>query len=99
MSKEPVINTTAIQYGHGIMLGIHECDLMDLVAILDAGIRRKKIQLAYYREREQKIAAELLEEQIRTGEEIYHILEPMIKVPSKEEIEKICNEIMKRNDE
>ena len=93
MSKEPVINTTAIQYGHGIMLGIHECDLMDLVAILDAGIRRKKIQLAYYREREQKIAAEIIEEQVRTANEIYNVLEPMVPVPSKEQMDNILKNI------
>jgi len=99
MSKEPVINTSAIRYGRGIMLGFHECDLMDLVAVLDSGIRRKKIQLAYYREREQKVAAELLEEQVRTGMEFYKILEPMIEIPSNEVIEGITKKMMKRNDE
>lgn len=93
MSKEPVINTTAIRYGHGIVLSIHECDLLDLVAILDSGIKRKKIQLAYYAEREQKTAAEILEEQIRTGKEIYDILEPMVPVPSKEQMAEIMKNI------
>jgi len=98
MSKEPFINTTAIRYGHGIVLAIHECDLLDLVSILDSGIRRKKIQLAYCKEREEKTLTEIVEEQIRTGEEIYNILEPLIEVPSKEKIEKICRNIIERND-
>lgn len=93
MCKEPVINTTALRSGHGIVLVLHECDLMDLVAVLDAGIKRKKIQLAYYAEREQKTAAEILEEQIRTGKEIYDILEPMVPVPSKEQMADILKNI------
>ena len=99
MSKEPVINTSAIRYGHGIMLGFHKCDLMDLVAVLDSGIKRKKIQLAYHREREQKIAAEILEEQVRTGEEFYKILEPMIEIPSNEVVEEIYNKLMNESDD
>ncbi len=94
MAKEPVINTTAIRYGHGIVIAIHECDLMDIVAILDSGIMRRKIMLAHHREREENLFTELIEEQIRTGEELYNILEPMIKIPGKDEIKKMWKEVM-----
>lgn len=90
---------TATQYGHGILIGIHECDLLDIIAVLDAGIRAKKLNLAYNLEREQLTIAELLDEQIKTGISLYDALEPLLKCPSEEETAKIIKRIQDHSDE
>ena len=85
---------TATQYGHGILIGIHEGDLLDVIAVLDAGIRAKKMNLAYYLEREQVTTAELIDEQIKTATALYDALEPLLQSPSEEETQKIIQRIM-----
>lgn len=85
---------TATQYGHGILIGIHESDLLDVLAVLDAGIRAKKMNLAYYLEREQVTAAELVDEQIGTATALYDVLEPLLQLPTEEETQKIIQRIM-----
>lgn len=85
---------TATKYGHGVLIGIHECDVLDILAVIDAGIRAKKMNLAYYLEREQLTAAELIDEQINTATALYDALEPMLQLPTEEETQEIIQRIM-----
>lgn len=57
----------SIQFSYG--------NLIDMIATLDSGIKRKKIQLAYYLEREETVAAEIIDNQIRFGDQVLSLLQ------------------------
>lgn len=62
-------------------------DCIDHFAIMSAGLNAKKLQRAYYFEREDYTLVAILDDQIKYGEDVLTKLEASFKLPSRSELQ------------
>lgn len=70
-------------------------DALDLFAIVQAGVKSKRLQSAYHYEREEVQLVAILKDQIAYGEDVLTALEHTCKLPSRTEMTEILKGIKK----
>lgn len=68
-------------------------DAIDLFAIVQAGIKSKKLQRAYHYEREEVQLVAILDDQIAYGNELLTAIEHSCKLPSRKDMTKLLKDI------
>lgn len=71
-------------------------DAIDLFAIVQAGIKAKLLQAAYFTEREDYRLVAIIKEQIAYGESVLTALEHACALPNRQEMYNILKELPKR---
>lgn len=78
---------------HGALIAIHDDDLLDVLSIVNSGVKRTSIKLAHNVELEKEIIVDLLRDQVKTGKKFAKLLDGLVQYPTSEQI----NEYMERS--
>lgn len=80
---------------NGAFIAIHDDDLLDVLSIVNSGVKRTSIKLAHNVEMEKLIIADLLRDQVKTGKKFAKLLDGLVQYPTPEQV----NEYMERLNE
>ncbi len=68
-------------------------DALDLFAIVQAGVKSKKLQRAYHYERDEVQLVAILDDQVAYGNALLTAIEHTCKLPSRTEMAKLLKDI------
>jgi len=72
---------------HGAIIVIHDDDLLDILSIVNSGIKRTSIKLAHNIEKEETILVKLLKDQVIAGKKFAKLLDGLIEYPTQDQMD------------